>query len=416
MRVWNHVLTLSGDGRVHVPQGTYDVYVSRGPEWSMHVERGVALGRAEVTVQAELTHEVPTPGWISGDFHVHAERSWDSKVPMRARVYEFVAEGVDLLVATDHNAIADYAPIVRELGLSDVLATMRGDEITTKDWGHFGAFPLGEVAAFATKQRTPADILKEVREKSPGALVDVNHPRFDRGLGYFRTGIFDRTQAKFGRAGASMEFDAIEVLNGYEGSRPDQVDDVMKDWFALMRHGYFVAAMGNSDTHHLDASLAGYPRNFLPVASDRLEGLGDGAIVAAVREKRSFLSTAPFVELTASASRTGDTVAASGGSIAVHVRIRAASWVKLDALSLYVGDRIAVTRPLSGADVIRFDDDVSLEVGADTWIVARVDGSAPLPPFVGDGAKLLALPLAVTNPVFVDVDGDGRCTPKSGPN
>ena len=42
---------------------------------------------------------------------IHGER-----VPMRDRVFQFVADGVDLIVSTDHNVIADYAPVIGELG------------------------------------------------------------------------------------------------------------------------------------------------------------------------------------------------------------------------------------------------------------------------------------------------------------
>ena len=61
-------------------------------------------------VQARLRHVVDTHGWLSADFHVHAARSPDSRVPMHDRIYEFVADGVELIVATDHNVVCDYAP------------------------------------------------------------------------------------------------------------------------------------------------------------------------------------------------------------------------------------------------------------------------------------------------------------------
>lgn len=413
MRAWNRLMTLSGTGRVAVPRGTYDVYVGRGPEWSMHVVRGVELGASEVTIQAELVHEVPTPGWVSGDFHVHAERSWDSKVPMRARVYEFIAEGVDVIVATDHNEIADYGPAIRDLGVTDLLASVRGDEVTTKDWGHFGVFPLGDIRPFAAKGRTPTQIFKDVREAAPSALVNVNHPRFDRGLGYFRSAIFDRTQAAFGRTGASLDFDSIEVLNGYEGSSPDQVDEVLKDWFVLLAHGHVVSAMGNSDTHRLDTSLAGYPRNFVPSPAASASDVSIDGVVDAIRKKRSFFTTGPFLELTHASGPTGDVVRAEQGKVTVHVRARAASWISVDTLTIYVGGKVALTRALAPDRVLSFDEDIALDATEDTHVVARVDGKTPLPPVVGDGAKLVAYPMAVTNPIFVDGDGDGKWTPSA---
>ena len=38
----------------------------------------------------------------------------------------------------------------------------------------------------------------------------------------------------------------------------------------------------------------------------------------------------------------------------------------------------------------------------------RVDGDRPLTPVVGDGKRFTAYPFALTNPVFLDVDGDGK--------
>jgi len=40
--------------------------------------------------------------------------------------------------------------------------------------------------------------------------------------------------------------------------------------------------------------------------------------------------------------------------------------------------------------------------------VVRVDGNKPLTPVVGDGKRFTVYPLALTNPVFLDADGDGR--------
>ena len=40
--------------------------------------------------------------------------------------------------------------------------------------------------------------------------------------------------------------------------------------------------------------------------------------------------------------------------------------------------------------------------------MVRVDGDKPLFPVVGDGKTFTAYPFALTNPVFLDVDGDGK--------
>ena len=75
----------------------------------------MVIGPTPATIHTELRHVVDTRGWISADFHVHSACSPDSRVSLRDRVYEFLADGV-AIVATDHNVVCDYAPYIQELG------------------------------------------------------------------------------------------------------------------------------------------------------------------------------------------------------------------------------------------------------------------------------------------------------------
>ncbi len=51
---------------------------------------------------------LPT-GVVSGDFHVHGGASFDSAIPDQDRVVSFLATGVDVIIATDHNVVTSYA-------------------------------------------------------------------------------------------------------------------------------------------------------------------------------------------------------------------------------------------------------------------------------------------------------------------
>ena len=102
-----------------MPHGTYDIHVSRGPEWDVSTVRDVRIAERGAAVDTALRHVVTTPGWLSADFHVHAAASFDSRVPMLARVYEFVSDGVEMIVSTDHNFISNYAPYIAEPELAE---------------------------------------------------------------------------------------------------------------------------------------------------------------------------------------------------------------------------------------------------------------------------------------------------------
>ena len=143
--------------------------------------------------------------------------------------------------------------------------------MTTNGWGHFGAFPLPRDAARAGEGavlvhgRVPEDFFKDVRREAPGAIINVHHPRIDAEIGYFDLGQFDARNDRAGRRGFSWDFDALEVMNGYQDPERRSVDRVVDDWFALLNHDHLVTATGNSDTHHLTYNIGGYPRNYVKV-------------------------------------------------------------------------------------------------------------------------------------------------------
>ena len=54
-------------------------------------------------------------------------------------------------------------------------------------------------------------------------------------------------------------------------------------------------------------------------------------------------------------------------------------------------------------------------MSADGWILARVEGDRTLAPVVGDNQRFDVRPFALTNPVFLDTDGNGLYDPPLGP-
>lgn len=425
---FERAFVLRGDAELHVPAGTYDVWISHGPEWdTTRVRVDIAAG-VDTELRARLHHVVDTPGWISADLHVHSAASLDSRVPLRDRVFQFVADGVDLIVATDHNVIADYAPVIAELGVRDLLASTTGDEITTKQWGHFGAFPLpaddDELGrgAIATGPRTAAQIFADVRARAPGALIDVHHPRLEHGkLGYFAQAGLDFATGHARAAGFSFDFDAVEVLNGYQDADRRTLARVLDDWIALLDAGHRVACTGNSDSHHLTFNLGGYPRNYVAVGDVDVARLDPAAVAAAIKAGHSYFTTGPIVEATIAGKTYGDTVrvppVADGGDprVALHVVVRAANWIIPTQLTVIgPGNAVLATQPIApGSQPVRLDTTLTLPVHRDGYVILRVDGDHALAPNVGDAGSFVVYPIAVTNPIWLDRDGDGAVTPRA---
>ena len=417
LAAYNRVFSLGGVGVVPLPTGTYDVTFSRGVEWTISTQRVTLTPRGQ-ELHGRLKHVVDTPNWISADFHVHAANSPDSHVPMRDRVYEFVADGVDMIVSTDHNVVSNYRPLIEELQATKYLASATGDEITTGDWGHFGAFPLPhdmEVeghGAIAVRGKTPAEIFHAVRETAPGAVIDTHHPRLERATGYFTLGEFNDQQDVSTRKGFSYDFDAIEVLNGYQDTNRRTIDRVMTDWFALLDRGHLITATGNSDTHHMTYNLGGYPRNYVRVDHDDIATLTGAAVATGVKAHHAYFTTGPIVEFTIGTTGIGDLAPAPGGKATAQIAVRAAPWVSVSRVMLYVaGKEVKRWDVPAGDQVERFHTSHPVEVANDTYAIVRVEGDRPLSPVVGGGAGVAVTPFALTNPIFLDANANGKYDP-----
>src|SRR5262249_29159062 len=162
---------------------------------------------------------------------------------------------IDFAIPSEHNIVGDYGPALEVLELSQDLAFVPGVEVTTTAprFGHFGIFPYPVGPPPPYRHTNAAAIFGAARKGDPSRVLQVNHPRFGSGIGYFETSGFDPDAGAPPR-GMRTDFDAIEVYNGYEAGRPEQVQAVMRDWFALLNQGRRYAATGSSDSHRIQYS------------------------------------------------------------------------------------------------------------------------------------------------------------------
>jgi hypothetical protein len=247
--------------------GTYDVLVSRGPEYEVADLGNVTFAPGDVkSFGAVLKRVVDTKNFISADFHVHSNNSIDGHISLNDRVLSYAAEGVEILTSTDHNVVTDYRPNVAALKLQNYMRSMVGLEMTTLEMGHFNAFPLnfeqGDIThgAFDWVNLAPDALFQALRAPPLGmadgsTVVEVNHPR-DTILGYYHqfnvsqdlawptTGslLTSANGPAFGTASQSSmswNYDAMEVFNGKRfellhtfrmpSSRPDNFPNIPAD-------------------------------------------------------------------------------------------------------------------------------------------------------------------------------------------
>lgn len=359
-------LDLSDAATLRLAPGQYLLVFSRGQEYEMVVQP-VTIGDGDVMPIAPVTlkHVMPTPGFVSADFHVHAIRSPDSAVPEEMRVLQSVAEGLDVLHSSDHDYLVDYAPVVRSLvsrGIipDNALATIVGNEISPNNLGHIHVFPLVADPLMPNGgaldwSYSPADVISPapdytmtVREiisaarKAPGPaekVIQINHiaeaplsipiitgwvttTAYQEGFGVAPLSTFTDPVTQRMNASPqpmplsldvspliSTEFDAMELVIGAELSRNHLLESAMPMWFNLLNLGVLVTATANSDTHSSYGAPVGLPRNYIEASVDPRDGIGAGYAAmdpehyaAPINKHRLSISAGPLITMTA----TGD--------------------------------------------------------------------------------------------------------------
>ena len=404
---------IMGDGEVFLPAGTYRAYVSRGGEYEVHQEDiEVAAGtRREFSVS--LSRSVDTSGWMSSEPHVHAQWSPDSRDSNLEKVRGMAAENIELPVSTDHEAVGDFGPAIRSLGLEAWLKGIIGTEISTIRYGHFNAFPLerdleapgfGRIDWFG---QTPEQVFERVRARPEDPFLQVNHPRFES-IGYFRLMKLERSTLD-ASAGFSFDFDGLEVINGCDEATLSS--DPVQDWFALLASGRRVAATGSLDDHAIGAGAMGYPITYVRLGANAPREVRPSDLRDAYRAGRLTVSCGPFVEIGVLDSEIGDLHAPSGAQVDLRIVVRAPSWMDVDRAIVLVGGAVNQTIELPAAlGTERLQTVVSVSLPSedvrDTWVAVWVEGDEPHGVWAVGRRSV-----AFTNPIFLDRDHDGDWRP-----
>jgi hypothetical protein len=412
--------SLHGDVNTPLLSGRYRVSATKGLEWSVD-SKVVDITPGRVTeVELAPRHVVPTPGVLGCDLHVHARPSFDSPVTPEDRVLSLVAAGVDFAVPTEHNNVGDYSLALETLDLRGELLSVPGVEVTTygKGFGHFGVFPYPPQLPVPPFKHTTIGAIFHAVRTDPNRYFQLNHPRLPKGIGYFNIIGFD-PKAPRAHIHSRIDFDGIEVYNGYESEQPERVDRVLRDYWALLDYGWRFAATGSSDSHRIQFRWAGYPRTM--VILDRHATVDDPkpidplVVVANIKKGHATVTSGPIIELDLAGAGPGEEAQTTDDPLRGHLRVRAAPWVDVTQIEVVVSGRIAQTfevpsRPTeigpeagtledAQARTVRFDRDIEVAVGADNgWVQVIARGERKL----DDVLPFMPVPpLAFTNPVYV---------------
>ncbi len=411
----------TGETNTDVYPGRYRVVASRGYSYELATQELVVEGGNNYGLTFELARAVDTTGWSAADFHLHAKWSSDSDVPYDTRVRQAAASDVALPVLTEHAYVGDLMSAAEIAGVSDWVAAIAAQEVTTFEYGHFNAFPLvydpdaPSGGAVFEHGHEGAGLFAAIRAQQPDdVIIQVNHPRSTSLIfSYFDyLGLDAVTGIAAEPARFSTDWDMIEVFNGRcLGS--DRNAKARQDWIDLTNLGWKKTLSSGSDSHS-EAAGVGHPRSWVKI--DRAAvALDPQAIVAPLRARQTFVSCGPFVRFsTSDGTSLGGLGAVDGeGAVDFAVTVEAPTWIGVDTINLLENGVVIATRTLADAHrgddperpALRFDGSFSARPKNDAWYVLEVIGSGSLSPVeLGDE------PYALTNPIEIDADGDGVWT------
>lgn len=385
-----------------------------------------------------------TPGWYTGDLHVHGEQEPGNATMTDtfAAAFGTGGAGLDFITLVDHNNNTAHNDMNAQASVYPDDLVIPGVEVTTYrgHWNNqgrssFADFRGGPVYSESsadsqiddselTKVQNATRPKKQFKGTNDGdGWTQINHPA------YFR----DNPSACRGCAWSYSDdetgfkrLDAVEIANSIgalQGSLPFTVDAI-EYYEHVLDSGAHVAAVGSSDAHRADADPISPVGQGATVVHS--EALSRDAIAAAVRADHTYVkpfgADGPDISLDATTPAgsdgfIGDTVA--GGSATLSASVsgaaatgRAGAWnlvILRDGVPVYTapfaGDGIdrsldalepgryslKVTRSSGGTDYI---EDYSSPIWFVHFTVGKEqrntgNGTALLPAKISDGGKLV---------------------------
>lgn len=502
----NVVYTATGSGSIQLRPGTYEVYASRGMEYSVDREEITVTAGATTDVAFRIKRAVKTKNAISADFHIHTGRSLDTGAAVRDRVASFAGEGVEVMVATDHDTHTDFAPIITAFGLDSRMTSIIGNEITgsvpnppafPNAFGHINAWPMPldptakRDGAIEDEFVAPNWIFSRLRAQG-AQVIQYNHVRAGVSgittIGYFNNigcnrcendidttctvdadcpavpapqnctcvgyqpdrtistppndlllddGILGPGTTPNPNGDSNLDWDVMEIANGALASDFSGYRRVRYDWLSLLQQGIFKPATGVSDSHRITVEHAGWARSHVLGVGDDPAALDVNAFNDAIKAGAMLVNGGPYIEFTATCAGSKAGMGAllscpSGSALKLKIKVRTPAWMPIEEVRVIANGAVLETfdsttsppvRPTpanfeSNGRTARFRKTLRVSPAGDTYYIVEAGPKFPTnindPPTVPPIVNIVqpgVVPNSLTNPIFVDTDGNSAFDP-----
>lgn len=416
-----------------LPPGRYDVTISHGPEFDAVFTELTVPAYDAVALKAQLVRSVDTTGWVSSDFHSHSSPSGDNTGSQLGRVLNLVCEHIEFAPCTEHNRVSTYQPHIDRLGIGQFISSVSGIELTGSPLplNHQNVFPMqhaprtqdggGPTTAAGLEEQIERLALWDDRSEK---LLQVNHP--DIGWMFYDKDGDGKPDAGHERAFPFMDVMEIHPVENALDLSPfvtfrngQKFHNTVFRWLQLLNQGFRIYGVVNTDAHY-NFHGSGNLRNWIQSPTDEPAQLKYMDMVHAAEQGRLVMSNGPFLEVWAQEAgrpqkvTAGQDLPAPSKKVALQVRVQSPNWIDIDRLFVLVNGRIHREHNYfrnqhpdafrSGA--VKFDRTLELTLAGDSHlIVVTGDIGGDLSRIYDTEGKMA--PAALSNPIFVDVDGNG---------
>ncbi|NOY42972.1 MAG: CehA/McbA family metallohydrolase [Planctomycetes bacterium] len=425
--------THTGDFRLAIEPGSYEVFISYGPEFDA-VIRQIEIGSGEeVQLTAKLLRTVDTTGWLSAELHSHSSPSGDNTASQRGRVLNLLAEHLEFIPCTEHNRITTYDPHLEYFGATKSVLTCPGMELTGRllSINHQNAFPLLHFPHTQDGGGPLTDYDPEVQierlamwDNGSDKLVQTNHPNLVQMYG-------DRDMDGKPDSGFRKMFGFMDVVEIHPLEKiftpPLALTTTSNDrgnavfhWMQLLNLGYRITGVVNTDAHY-NFHGSGPLRNYIKSTTDNPAEARVLDLCHAAEQGTLVMTNGPFMEVSASnPGSDGEPVSVgsdlkSEGDVSLQIRVQCANWLDVNRVQVFVNGRpeeklnfTRRTHPKMFADgVQKFNESIQVHLKADAHLIVVAAGEGLQLGRVMGPVAGKTIPVTVSNPIFVDVDGDG---------
>jgi len=407
---------VAGEGAVDLAPGTWDCTVTRGYEFHPVRETVVVPDDGAASIVADLTRAIDTTGWISVDTHVHSSDSPDSRVNPALRLQQAAAHGLDIVVHTEHEHIVDRSVVPVDAGVADWVNNVTGEEVTSVAVEHMTMFPVepdgsGRGGYVEWYGLDIDQLFAAMRDRSGGGVNLLNHPGWLDDISWDRVnaepGLDDPTLLGFPEDAPlwSWNLDGIEVMNGHgnvflDGNRR------FDNWMSMLNYGKKLIAVGCSDAH---GDGVGFPRTYVEAPSDAPADLDLASLTESFQTGRAIASSGAFATISVAGEGPGGQVTDTDGEVEIALRIQALPEIEVSHFVVFANcDQVASVIAPTPGEVVKFDGTVTVPVptDGDSHLVVAAFGTSAYPAGLPSGGG--RTPRVLTNPIYIDGDGDGE--------